>query len=160
MWSTSPPRKKSARTTSIVAPAVRIVRDSVWLIDRLMNVSRGSFFGVFWFSRIAVVDDDGVVHRVADERQQRRDHDEVELAAEEREQARRDQRVVDQGDDGADAEGQRPEPEGDVGEHADRGPDDRQEGLLLKVGADLRADVLGREEHERARVRVRPGARP
>ena len=52
VFRTSPPRKKRARTTSIVAPEVRTVRESVWLIERLMTASRGSFFGDRWFSRI------------------------------------------------------------------------------------------------------------
>jgi hypothetical protein len=52
VFKTSPPRKKSASTTNIVAPEVRTVLDSVWLIDRLMTVSSGSFLGVRWFSRI------------------------------------------------------------------------------------------------------------
>ena len=51
MFSTSPPRKKSAMTTSIVAPEVSTVRESVWLIDLLMTDSSDSFLGVRWFSR-------------------------------------------------------------------------------------------------------------
>ena len=51
VFRTSPPRKKSATTTSIVAPEVRIVRDSVWLIERLMTASSASFLGVLRFSR-------------------------------------------------------------------------------------------------------------
>jgi hypothetical protein len=48
---TSPPRKKSATQTRRVAPAVRTVRDRVWLIERLMTDSSDSFLGVRWFSR-------------------------------------------------------------------------------------------------------------
>ena len=61
-----------------------------------MTASSGSFLGVREVLANAVVDDDRVVDRVADEGQERRDDDEVELAAEEGEQTDGDQRVVDE----------------------------------------------------------------
>ena len=152
VFRTSPPRKKSAMTTSIVAPEVRIVRDSVWLIERLMTASSGSFLGVLQVLADPVVDDDRVVDGVADEGQERGHDDEVELAAEEREQPDRDQRVVDRGATIA------PTPKGserkrqrDVDEHADR----RRTRPPRAPSSQVRADLRARRSRPRAGRRAR-----
>ena len=51
VFRTGRPGRREPRPTSIVAPDVSTVRESVWLIERLMTASSGSFLGVRWFSR-------------------------------------------------------------------------------------------------------------
>ena len=94
-----------------------------------------------------VEDDDGVVHRVAGDGQQRGDDVQRQVVAEEGQEGQRDQHVVERGDDGADGEG-RPEAEGDVdgdaGNRGQRGVD----ALQLQVAADHRPDDLLRQQLE------------
>ena len=59
------------------------VRVSVWLTESLMILRSGSLRSLAQVLARAVEDDDRVVHAVADEREQGRDHVERDLEAEE-----------------------------------------------------------------------------
>ena len=86
-----------------------------------------------------IVDDDRVVERVAEHGQDRAQHGEVERPARQREDARRDEHVVQRGDDGAD--GELPaEAQHHVDEHENQREQQREAGVLEQILADLRAD--------------------
>ena len=113
------------------------------LVDRLVaDLGEGDPLLALEKLADAVEHDDRVVDRVADDRQERGDHDERHLAAAQREQAERDERVVREGDQAAEAEAEA-EAEADVDQ--DR-HEREQHGLragLAEVRADGRPDDLG-----------------
>src|SRR5579871_5729220 len=90
----------------------------------------------------AVEDDDRLVDRVAEHRQHRGQHRQIEGHAGDREHADEDERVVQRRDDRADAE-LPAEAERDVAEDGDQRRDQRLQPLDDQLLADLRADDLG-----------------
>ncbi len=80
----------------------------------------------------------GVVHRVADQRQDRRDHRQRNLLVRQAERADRDQRVMEHRHHSRDTIDQL-EPEPQVNQHADQRVDRRQPGLPLQLLARRRA---------------------
>ena len=92
--------------TEIAVPLVMIVRDSVSFTDRLMRVARFSLRSLREVLADAIRDDDGVVHREADDREQAGHRREIELHVRERQRADGEQHVVDQGHRRAHAETQ------------------------------------------------------
>ena len=111
--STSPPNRYSASTARNVVPAVMIVRPSVWLTLRFTTFSSGSRRSSRAVLAHAVEDDDGVVHRVAGDRQDRGDDVQRQLVAEEGQEREDDEDVVERRDDRADREDE-PEAQRDV----------------------------------------------
>ena len=81
-----------------------IVRPSVWFTLRLTTLSSGSRRMQPQVLAHAVEDDDGVVHRVAGDRQDRGDDVQRQLVAEEGQQREHDEDVVERRDDRADRE--------------------------------------------------------
>ncbi len=97
-------------------PAVMIVRLSVWFTAVLTIVSSGSRRSDPLVLAHAVEDDDGVVHRVAGDREDRRDDVEREVVAEPGQERERDEDVVQRRHDGAHREAEaEPEPDVDAG---------------------------------------------
>ena len=129
-------------TLSSVVPAVMMVRLSVWLTAVLTMVDRLSRRMRAHVLAHAVEDDDGVVHRVAGDRQQAGDDVQRQVVAEERQKRQTDQQVVQRRDDGADREAQL-EPQRDVGQDAGQRQHRRQDALPPQLLADHRADDLG-----------------
>ena len=103
-WISSPPRKKSARSTSSVVSEVISVRDRVWFSERLTIDSEVPRRIRRKFSRIRSKDNDGVVERIADDRENRGKHGQIEIEPENREDAEGDHHVVEQGRDRAGGE--------------------------------------------------------
>ena len=104
----------------------------------------------------AVVDDDRVVDRVADDREQRGDRRERDFLAHEDVDAERDERVVDERDDAARREPQ-VEAERDVDHDEDDRVEDRLHGGVTELRARLRADPLHAQRAVRRLARRTPG---
>ena len=100
---TSPPKKYSAKSASSSVSDVMIVRASVWLVARSISSLERHLLVAAQDLADAVEDDDGVVQRIADDGQDRRDARQVEVDLRRREEADRQDRVVDQRRHGADA---------------------------------------------------------
>ena len=84
---TGPPKKKRASSAMSSVSEVMIVRASVWLVARSMMSLHRHLLVVAQNLADAVEDDDGVVERVADDRQDRRDARQVEVDLGRREEA-------------------------------------------------------------------------
>src|SRR5436189_289090 len=102
----------------------------------------------------AVVHDDRVVDRVADDREQGRDDVQRELELHDQHERQRDRDVVHDAGDRAHAEREVAEAEPDVEAHRQRGEDDREKRFALQLGADLRSDVFLAERIEASEVRL------
>ena len=113
-----------------------MVRDSVSLTLRLMIVRERLAPVLAEVLADAVVDDDGVVHRVADDGEHGGDGRERDLLAEQDEHADDHHRVVDAGDDDARREAQ-VEPEGEVEHDEDDGDGDRVARAVAQLLAGL-----------------------
>ena len=100
-----PPRNRRMAVDRKVVSEVRIVRDSVWLIGVVHLLREGLALGADLAPILAqpVVGHDGVVDRVADDRQQGGQHRERELAAREGERPQTDDDVVEDRDHGGHA---------------------------------------------------------
>ena len=136
-WSTSPPKAKSASTVRNVSPEVSTVRLNV-LVDAAVD-DLGETLAARHAQVLAdtVKDHDGVIHRITNQRQDGGDHGQADFFVEEREEADRDQRVMEDGYDRCHAIDQlKAEPE--VDQHAQQRVERRQARLLLKLVADRR----------------------
>ena len=89
----------------------------------------------------AVEDDDGIVDRVTDNRQERRDERGVDLALCQREDREHDEDIVDEREDGGNAEAQL-EAVCDVEDDQCPRDDECQDGVRDELAADRRADFL------------------
>ena len=144
-----------------------IVRDSVSLIDASITCSRRALAHRHEALADPVEHDDGVVQRVADDGQDRRQRRQVERHLGHREEAEDDDRVVQRRDDGADAELPL-EAQPDVEQDEEEREQHRERALLGELRADLRAHDLGaaqldarfvgldRRQHARGRARCCP----
>ena len=105
--SASPPNRYSARTDSSVVPAVITVR-AKRLVDAEVHGARerlaANGAGVLAHP---VEDDDGVVHGVADDREQRRRHVQRQVVPGQGQACQRHEQVVQRGGDRADREPKR-----------------------------------------------------
>ena len=89
----------------------------------------------------AVEDDDRIVDGVTDDRQERRDERRVDLALRQREDCEHDEDIVDEREDGSDAEAQL-KAVGDVEDDQCPRDDECQDGIRDELTADRRADFL------------------
>jgi hypothetical protein len=80
---------------------VMIVRDRISLIDRSITSRRGICLVLAQVLAKAVEHDDGVVHRIADDGQDGRDHVQAELQPHQDDQAKDQDDVVEQAGHGA-----------------------------------------------------------
>ena len=115
-----------------------MVRDRVWLMawSSVMSEAWRRFFS----KRLAdaVEHDDGVVQRVADDREDGRDHRQVERRLREREHAEHQDRVVHHGEDGAERQSPGVEAQDDVERDQHQRHRQRLDGRVAQLVADLR----------------------
>ena len=148
--STSPPKKieredaEERRAGGDDGPAERLVDGDV---DDLRQVVAAHAAHVLAH---AVEDDDGVVDRVAGDREEAGDDVERHVVAEEGQERERDEQVVQRRRDGADRKADL-ESERDVDQDAGEREDGRQRALPLELLADDRPDDLPADDLERAR---------
>ena len=96
-----------------------------------------------------VENDDGIVDRLADDRKERGDDRQADLPVRERVGAQGHRNVLGQ-DDGGRYPVFQLEPDADVYEHADQGPNSRQGRLSSQIRGRLRTDRLFTDDHELA----------
>ena len=108
-----------------------MVRDSVWLIDWSSTTSDGEAAVGLEALADTVEHHDGVVQRVADDREDRRDHRQIERRLRHGEEAEHEDRVVQHGEDGAERQPPGVEAEGDVDEDQQQRERQRPDGAGL-----------------------------
>ena len=139
---TEPPKKNRQMIGINVTVLVRRVRLSVWLMLSFMICSIEPRLPAGQTFTDSIVNDDGVVNRITGDGQDRADHGQRQLPAEEREDADGDEHVVQQRDDRADGEREL-ESERDENQDAENAEARAQQGRLGQLAADQRADALG-----------------
>ena len=150
--STSPPKRNSARTARNVVPAVMIVRPRVWLTAVLTtSLQRGPGRRAKVLAH-AIERHDGVVHRVAGDREDRRHDVQREVVARQGEERHRHEDVVKGCGDGARRKA-RTEPERDVRGDAGNRRERRVGPLAPQVRTDRRPHGLAAGHLELGKTR-------
>ena len=104
LWMALPPNSSSASNASVTVTWVMIERDSVELMDSFEQFRHRHFLVTPQHFPDPVIDHDGVVQRIAENRQQRRDAGQVEIDLRDRHEADGQHDVMDVGDHGAERE--------------------------------------------------------